>query len=151
MKKLQIRLFLGLLLLHILPLGADAARMLVPVGQVVGLELQNNTVTVAAFDEASQAEAAGIRIGDRFVTVDGHSITCVEDIRTALERSDGTVDITLDRQGHRAQVQVTPEITAGGPKLGVYLRQGITGIGTVTFYDPQTKAFGTLGHIVSKE
>jgi stage IV sporulation protein B len=31
----------------------------------------------------------------------------------------------------------------------VYLRQGITGIGTVTWYDPQTGAFGTLGHGVN--
>ena len=33
--------------------------------------------------------------------------------------------------------------------MGVYLRQGISGIGTVTFYDPQTGMFGTLGHGVS--
>ena len=33
--------------------------------------------------------------------------------------------------------------------MGVYLRQGISGIGTVTFYDPETGMFGTLGHGVS--
>ena len=33
--------------------------------------------------------------------------------------------------------------------LGVYLRQGISGIGTVTWYDPETKQFAALGHGVS--
>ena len=44
---------------------------------------------------------------------------------------------------------MVPENTADGPRLGIYLRQGIAGIGTVTFYDPETKRFGTLGHGVS--
>ena len=30
--------------------------------------------------------------------------------------------------------------------MGVFLRQGIAGIGTVTFYDPETGMFGALGH-----
>ena len=41
---------------------------------------------------------------------------------------------------------VCPEITTDGPKLGVYLKEGVTGIGTVTWYDPETGDFGTLGH-----
>ena len=46
-------------------------------------------------------------------------------------------------------VGMEPEITATGPKLGIYLKQGITGIGTVTYYDPATGTFGTLGHGVN--
>ena len=34
-------------------------------------------------------------------------------------------------------------------KAGIYLRQGIAGIGTVTYYDPDTGRFGALGHGVS--
>ena len=37
----------------------------------------------------------------------------------------------------------------GGWKLGLYLRDGISGIGTVTFYDPETGLFGALGHPVN--
>ena len=149
MKRFFSHLFFGLLLLSILPRHASAADMLIPVGQVVGLELQNNTVTVAAFDESSQAEAAGLQVGDRLLTIDGHSITCAEDVRTALNRSGGTVAVTLLRGDKPSTVRITPDITRDGPKLGIYLKQGVTGIGTVTYYDPDTETFGALGHGVN--
>ena len=72
-----------------------------------------------------------------------------EDVRRALQQSDGTVTVEITRNGKNSQLKITPQITRDGPRLGVYLRQGITGIGTVTWYDPQTGQFGTLGHGVN--
>ena len=149
MKKTYFRLVLGALLLILLPCTAHAAQMLIPVGQVVGLELQNNTVTIASFEDTSQAKAAGLQIGDRLVRIDNHSITCAQDVRTALDRSDGTVEITVMRGNDLSTIRLSPDISAEGPKLGIYLRQGITGIGTVTYYDPKTETFGILGHGVN--
>ena len=127
------------------------AKELIPVGEVVGLELRDDTVTIAAFDESlgAAARAAGVAVGDQIVCIDGREVRSSEDVRTALERSDGAVDITVSRSGAKKNYQLTPRITDSGPKLGLYLRQGITGIGTVTYYDPDTKAFGTLGHGVN--
>ena len=42
---------IAIALIFSLTVTADAAQMLIPVGQVVGLELADNTVTVASFDE----------------------------------------------------------------------------------------------------
>ena len=113
----------------LLPINARAAELLIPVGKIVGLQLSDNTVTVAAFDDVLGAEArtAGLKIGDEIVQIDTTTIDCTEDVRRALEGCDGDA----------------------GPRLGVYLRQGIAGIGTITFYDPDTHRFGALGHGVS--
>ncbi len=139
------------LVLWVLPAQANAAGLLVPVGQVVGLELGNHTVTIAAFDETlgAGAKSAGLQVGDRILDIDGQSIRCTEDVRSALVRSDGAVEIVVLRKGKEARVHLRPSITESGPKLGVYLRNGITGIGTITFYDPETRNFGTLGHGVN--
>ena len=128
-----------------------SAKELIPVGEVVGLELRDDTVTIAAFDESlgAAAKAAGIAVGDQILRIDGNEIQSSQDVRAVLERSDGTVDITVSRGGVEKSYQLTPRITDSGPKLGLYLRQGVTGIGTVTYYDPETKAFGTLGHGVN--
>ena len=149
MKKITTHLMLLLLIFGILPLNTYAARMLVPVGTVVGLELHNDTVTVASFDENSQAKAAGLEVGDRLMTIDKQKITCAEDVRAALDRSDGTVEVTVQRGNKVATVRIAPTITATGPKLGVYLKQGVTGIGTITYYEAETKTFATLGHGVN--
>ncbi|MBQ7817248.1 MAG: PDZ domain-containing protein [Oscillospiraceae bacterium] len=128
-----------------------SAKELIPVGEVVGLELRDDTVTIAAFDEhlGAAAKAAGVLVGDQIISIDGSEIRCSQDVRTALEHSDGTVELSISRDGAKKKYSLTPEITASGPKLGLYLRQGVTGIGTVTYYDPDTGAFGTLGHGVN--
>ena len=148
MKKLSIRLALAILLLSFIPQNAQAARLLVPGGQVVGLELHNDTLTVVDF-EADSPAADKLKRGDCLVSLNGQTITQPEDIRNGLLKSSGTVSLTVRRGEKLHTIKIKPTITESGPKLGIYLRQGITGIGTVTWYDPDTGDFGTLGHGVN--
>lgn len=128
-----------------------AAELLIPVGEVVGLSLSEGTVTVAAFHETygGPAREAGVRIGDEIVSLDGRAIDGAADLYEALKRSGGTVTVQLRREGELHQVKLCPAATAEGPRLGVYVREGVTGIGTVTYYDPDRGGFGALGHGVS--
>ena len=126
------------------------ARELIPVGQIIGLELSAGTVTVAAFDDSlTAARDSGLQVGDQILSIDECTIACAEDVRKALKHSDGAVEMVVSRNGKHQQIHMEPEITTTGPKLGIYLKQGITGIGTVTYYDPKTGCFGTLGHGVN--
>ena len=134
-----------------LTVTANATQMLIPVGQVVGLELVDNTVTVASFDEelGQAAQKAGLKVGDRIVSVNGQAVENVDDVRYALDRADGPVELAVQRSKKSDTLRIEPTITPEGPKLGVYLKQGVTGVGTVTWYDPDNKKFGTLGHGVN--
>ena len=145
--KSMIRAAFAAAVILLLPLKAGAEQLLVPVGRVVGLQLRSGSVTVAAFDDAHGAAAreAGLRIGDEITAINGNSVGCIEDVRLALEKAEDGVQVTVCRGG---EVSTVP-VKLNRQKLGVYLRQGIAGIGTVTWYDPDTGAFGTLGHGVS--
>ena len=151
MKKLLNRMIITGLCIWFLPYTASAAKLLVPVGQVVGLELGDQSVTVAAFDDAlgSDTRKAGLQIGDEILEINGKEVGTPEDVRSILAKTDGSVEIHVERDGKEKRLTVNPRITSDGPRLGVYLRQGIAGVGTVTFYDPSTGLFGTLGHGVS--
>jgi stage IV sporulation protein B len=149
MKKICLRLATGSLSVFLLATGVQAAETLVPVGRVVGIEIENDIVTVAALEENSPAKAAGLQAGDRLLTIDGITVTGVGDIKPALERSNGSVRLEVCRGKEILSFRVAPQATSQGPKLGLYLRQGVTGIGTVTYYDPSTGAFGALGHGVN--
>ena len=120
------------ILFTFLPVGARAAQLLIPGGQVIGLQLHSDTVTVAAFDDTvgSCAKKAGFCIGDEILTINGHTVHSAGDIRAALEESGSSANITIRRDAKTRQLQITPLITAGGPRLGIYLKQGMTGIGT---------------------
>ena len=130
---------------------ALAARLLIPVGEVVGLSLHDGSVTVAAFHElhGSAAREAGIAIGDEILSLDGHKVDSAAELFDALKRSGGTVTVGLRRDGREKQVKLSPVVTKDGPRLGVYVREGVTGIGTVTFFDPDSGSFGCLGHGIS--
>ena len=151
MKKLLNRTVLTLVCVWMLSISASAVRMLVPVGQVVGLELGDNTVTVAAFDgdAGAAAQKAGLKVGDRIVSMNGQAIHNAADVRKALDCSDGTVEMTVMRNKKTVCFRLSPAITPNGPKIGIFLKQGVTGIGTVTWYDPDSGKFGTLGHGVN--
>ena len=151
MKKFAVRFSAILLTVLMLTQNVSAARLLVPVGQVIGLEIGENCVSIEGFDNTlgAVARAAGLREGDRIVKIDGRDIRCAEDVRQALHASDGNVDISIVRQSKEIRLVMEPPITEDGPKLGVFLRQGITGVGTVTWYDPDNGSFGALGHGVN--
>ena len=148
MKKLTNRIAISFILFLTLILPASAVSELIPVGKIVGLELEQDCLSIAAFDEelGESARQAGLRLGDVICSIDGSPIKTTEDIRTALDRSDGTIDLCVLRKGEVISFKLSPEITPDGPRLGLFLRSSITGIGTVTWYDPASGKFGTLGH-----
>lgn len=151
MKRKKYSAALAVLCVILLLPAVWAEPLLIPVGQTVGLQLRDNTVTIAAFDDLLGADAknAGLKIGDCIVKVNGTPVHSAQQMRDALEASGRTALLTIRRGGKEleATVKVTP--TDGGAKLGVYLKQGISGIGTVTWYDPSTGKFGALGHGVN--
>jgi len=152
MKKFTTRIGSLMLILFLLCQSVSAAQMLVPVGRIVGLSLQDNTVTVTSFDHTlgDGAKTAGLQVGDQITSINGKPIHCAQDIRDVLNHcADTTVQLRLLRKGKAKTVTVNPQITAEGPRLGVYLKEGVTGVGTVTYYDPQTGNFGALGHGVN--
>ena len=143
MRKFIVRFVLMTFTVCMMAQSVSAARFLVPVGQVIGLEIGEDRVTIEGFDTqlGDTARAAGLKEGDRILRID--------DVRHALQSSDGDVDISIVRGTAVKELELEPSITADGPKLGVFLRQGITGVGTVTYYDPDHKVFGALGHGVN--
>ncbi len=140
-------------LIFCMSVSAFASQMLIPVGKVVGISLSEGSVTVAAFDETygQRAREAGIQIGDDIISVNAQPVDSAADLHKALEQSDGCVEMEVSRDGKSRQLKMEPALTDEGPKLGVYIREGITGIGTVTYYDPDTGNFGALGHGVSNQ
>lgn len=149
MKRVFHSITLSFILFALLPLQTRAAELLIPVGKIIGLQLRNDTITVVAYDDVLGATArdAGLKIGDEIVKIGDVAIRCAEDIRNVLDNSSSEpITLTIRRDSKLNTIHLTPAQTSDGPRLGIYLRQGIAGIGTVTFYDPDTGKFGTLGH-----
>ena len=102
----------------------------------------------------SPAEKAGIKVGDCIVAVDDIAVKNIADLNEALERCHGKpIKLTIKRNGETAQVETTPvkDAKSGKFKIGVLIRDTLTGIGTVTYINKETLRFGALGHGVSTD
>lgn len=145
MKKRFLRLWAALVLALALSIQAAALpRTLIPGGSAVGLKLYTRGLLVTGFDQSSPARSAGLRKGDVLLRADGQPLRSVEDLRQRLTGE--PLVLTVRREGKEVTVSVTPSKQDGRLRLGTYLRDSMAGIGTVTYYDPDTGAFGALGH-----
>ena len=99
------------------------------------------------------AEEAGLRAGDLLCAADRIAIGSIEDLTAALERSGGKQTVfTVLRDGERLDVPVTPakDKKTGKWKIGVLIRDMLSGIGTITYIEKESLHFGALGHGVSE-
>ena len=130
------------------------AQRLVPLGTAAGIRLETEGVLVVGLSGVQAGEEtvfpardAGILEGDMLRTVNGAPIHSAEELQSALEQSAGPVQLELLRDGEALTLQAEPVPGGDGkPRLGVWIRDSVLGIGTLTFYDPETGAYGALGH-----
>jgi len=138
---------------------ALAADALIPMGEAVGIRLDVEGVLVAGTGPvetpdgpASPAQEAGIRAGDVITALDGTPVEHAEELARKLSALDGrSAELTVEREGREMHVSVAPAPSAegDGQRIGLWLRDGVTGIGTLTYIDPETGRFGALGHCVN--
>ena len=139
--------------------AAEKPHKVIAPGQTVGISLKTKGVIVediAQYDddektEQSPAAKAGLMSGDIITHIGSYEIKGAEDMKNALSKSGGAaVTVRFIRGGEEKQIEVTPRDDGkGGYELGLWLRDGVMGMGTVTFYDSDTGIYGALGHPIN--
>ena len=139
----------ALVLAAVLICPVGAARTVIPGGNTIGLHLQTDGVSVVEFYEKA-AENAGLERGDLICAVNGEPVQTVQELTQAVQKTGGRpMRLTVRRGEREFGVTLAAAKTQEGWRLGVFVRDSINGIGTVTYYDPATGQFGALGHGVS--
>ena len=127
------------------PVDSDltSPKTLVPGGFSVGMQMDVKGALIVGVEQES-----GPRIGDMIVKVNGQDVNGPDDVMSIVANSGKTVELTVVRDKKRLQFDVTPYFDEESQmyKLGFWIKEKIAGIGTLTFYDPETKTFGALGH-----
>lgn len=135
---------------------AAEAQMLVPVGKAVGVTMDTKgllvlgTGSVTGADNCTYTPCKGIlQAGDLILEAEGQILENKEAFMETVEKSKGDpVSLRVERSGREKELSVMPVFSAadGAYKIGAWIRDSIQGIGTVTYYDPNTQTFGALGH-----
>lgn len=90
----------------------------------------------------------GIQEGDRIIKMNDNTISSTEDLMQEVKESEGNnINITYVREEETMVTSMKPVKTASNEyKLGLWVRDAAAGVGTLTFYEPSSGMFATLGH-----
>lgn len=134
--------------------------MVYPGGQPIGIKLNTKGVLVVALSDidtlkgkiTSPSSQAGIQVGDSIIKVNGIEVNTSEEVLKQINLSKGQkITLTIDRKGNQEVKKVTPILCEKDNcyKIGLWIRDSTAGVGTLTFYDENTKKFAALGHPIT--
>ena len=134
---------------------AGQVRQIIPVGRAVGIKLFSDGVLVVGLSEISTPEGprqpgrdCGLKTGDLITHINGQDVDTVEQVQAMVAAQTGQPLTIRAVRGEKAlQLSALPAVNRQGTaQLGVWLRDSMAGIGTLTYYDPESGSFAALGH-----
>ena len=152
-KKIKNSFFILLLSLTIIPYYVKAySDYIIAGGENIGIELNSKGVIIVGSYEVNNtnpAKEAGLLNGDKIIKINDNNITNIEDMLNVIETSNNKESINITYQRGSKELTTTLKLIKSDNnvyKTGLYVKDSITGVGTLTYIDPNTKLFGALGH-----
>lgn len=117
-------------------------------GETIGIEVYSKGVYVVGFYDVNGKNIgsdAGFKIGDIITKINDKEISNIHGLNDTLSDS-STYIFTVLRDDKSIDIPIKLELFDGVLKTGLYVKDKINGIGTLSYIDPETKVFGSLGH-----
>ena len=150
--KLKNKLLLLILLITMIPINTLAySNYVIASGETIGIEVNSKGVLVVGFYEVDNtylAKDAGFEVGDKITQVNNESVDSISSMVDALEKqTTNEIEFTISRNKEEKTISMALQEDENKVlKTGLYVKDQINGIGTLTYIDPETKRFGALGH-----
>jgi stage IV sporulation protein B len=118
------------------------------------LVIDHSAVTTAAGEQYSPAKMSGVRVGDLILRVNGTVVRNKDHVGALVAeaaRKDEEVKLTIRREGELLTKHVRPQFDVREQThlIGLWIKDGAAGVGTLTFYDTTSRKFGALGHMIT--
>ena len=134
--------------------------LVIPSGRTVGIKIDVGGVMVLGFsdirdkngDKACPARESGLKPGDIITSADGQEINVIDDLIYIIQNSAGDpvkLKYTRDGKENATELKAVYSVEDNGYRMGMWVRDATSGIGTVTYVNPDTGEYGALGHPVT--
>lgn len=143
--------FLGGFTLKQIDVNVLPETKVVPVGKVIGLKLYTNGVLIVGMTEIDGEkpyEYTGLKEGDTILEINNTEIDSIEKLKEVVNKSNGEeLELKYLRDGTISVSNIKPvQTNTDEYKLGLWVRDAATGVGTITYYEPESGKFAALGH-----
>lgn len=155
-KYLEVKLF-GLLPIKKVPVYVAERKYVKPAGDAIGISIHTHGVLVVGNGtlidvygrKCRPSEQAGIKSGDIIISVNGINVNSSSDMQQIINKSQSSVELTIERESKIIVITVTPIIADDGQlKIGTWIRDSTVGIGTLSFINEKDEICAALGHAI---
>ena len=121
-------------------------------GENIGIELNSKGVVIVGLYKVNNeypAANSGLKIGDVILSVNNEPVSNIDEMINKIDKSDNKNEISIEYLRNNKKNVTSLKLIldeTGVYKTGLYVKDSIAGVGTLTFIDPETKLFGALGH-----
>lgn len=125
-------------------LGGDAIGLRIETEVYITGKFEVNTIT----GKVKPWKDSDLQIDDIIIEIDNHKIVKIKDIKEILNEHDEeyvTIKVKRDNKIIVSNILICENLK-GENTIGLYVKDNILGVGTLTYYDLNTKKFGALGH-----
>lgn len=149
-KKIKL-IFISIMLLT-MPINALAySDYIYASGKSIGINIKLKGIMVVGLYEVngvSPGVIAKINLGDRIIKVNNNKVNSIKEMTDAISKSNNkdSVEITYLRNNKEYKTNLKLINDNGIYKTGLYVKDTISGVGTLTYIDPGTMMYGALGH-----
>lgn len=127
---------------------------LIPSGKSVGINIKTDGIMVLGTNVVTDIEGNTVKpwenklkAKDIIMSANGKPVQSKEELMKIIDESD-SIEFAIDRDGVLQNEVIIPikSKNDGRNKIGIWVRDGTEGIGTLTYINPNTNNFGALGH-----
>lgn len=142
-------------------LSKSHLKYVIPGGESIGVELNTLGLLVVGHHvvhvdtkKVSPGEKSAIRVGDIILSINDKKVKQVGDVKPIVQAAGEANELLhakIKRGNKTIETDITPlfDDNSNSYQIGLYIRDGATGIGTISFYDAATNNYGALGHVIS--
>ena len=150
-KNLTLALFLTI---YIIPQTILAySKEIIASGETVGIKLETDGRLIVGSDEINGHNSlveAGLKTGDIINQINNKEVNTVEEMVNIISNCNcDSLKILYERENKTKKTTLNLYEDKGVLKTGLYVKDSVSGVGTLTFIDPNTKYFGVLGHEIA--
>lgn len=132
---------------------------LIPGGDAIGLKIDTGIYVAGKYQVNNKTSKlipwknSDIEEGDHIISCNGIPVMKTNDLNRLVQNTENsslTLEIKRNSDTFQTNIDVV-ETVNGEQTIGLYVKDRIIGIGTLTFIDPDNHTFGSLGHGISDQ
>lgn len=126
-------------------------------GDNIGIKVHSQNVMVVGFYKVEDryiGEDAGLKVGDFITKINDINVSSIDEMISVINDQKEMGNLKISFLRNKKEMNTTLELKKDSNnvyKTGLYVKDQINGIGTLTYIDPNTKIFGALGHEIAEK